>query len=80
MPRLLTDRQADVLRLLCAGVSPAQAGQELGITRKGVDSHLHAIRKRLGVSPLPELCRRGAREVAAASERVVRRSARSDAQ
>jgi len=65
MARRLTDRQAEALRLPCAGRSRAQAARALGIAPKGVDALLHAIRTRLGVAAPDGLCRRGAPDIAA---------------
>jgi DNA-binding CsgD family transcriptional regulator len=68
---LLTDRQAAVLRRLCAGGSAGEVARELGITEEAVRTHLHLIRRRLGAAALPELCRRGGPDVAAAERRAI---------
>ena len=46
---LLTERQLDVLRLMCAGKSNKFIGQELGLAEKTVKGRVTAIFKSLGV-------------------------------
>ena len=47
---VLTDRQSDVLRLLCIGNTNAMISQELGITEGTVKQHVHHLMRRLGVA------------------------------
>ena len=46
---VLTDRQADVLRLIAQGLTNAQIADELFVARRTVDNHVSAILSRLGV-------------------------------
>ena len=50
-----------------------EVAAELGITEKAVRLHLHLIRARLRAKALPELCRRGGPDVAAAERRATDR-------
>jgi DNA-binding CsgD family transcriptional regulator len=74
MPRLLTDRQADVLRLVCAGAMPAAVTAALGIRPVSLYHHRQHIRARLGVRDLAEACTRCPDDLAAAEERAKRRA------
>jgi DNA-binding NarL/FixJ family response regulator len=47
-PRL-TEREGEVLRLLAAGLGPAQIGKELSISPKTVATHVEHIYAKLGV-------------------------------
>lgn len=54
--RLLTDRQADVIWLLCQRRSPRQVAALLGIGVTTVGTYLQNIRSRLGVTQVSEIC------------------------
>ena len=70
MPRVLTDRQADVLRLLCAGMTRAEAAAALGVRPDAVRKYLTDARVRLGTGTPAELCARCPDDLAAAEERA----------
>lgn len=55
--RLLTDRQAEVLRHLCAGLCEDEVAVRLGIQPSTVKLHRQHIRHRVGVTSIEELCR-----------------------
>jgi DNA-binding NarL/FixJ family response regulator len=55
--RLLTDRQADVLRQLCTGLTEEEIAEALGIRPSTVKLHQQHIRQRLGVRTVSDLCR-----------------------
>jgi DNA-binding CsgD family transcriptional regulator len=74
MPRVLTDRQADVLRLVCAGATPAEITAALEIRPITLYHHRQHIRARLGVCDLAEACSRCPDDLAAAEERAKRRA------
>lgn len=78
MPRLLTDRQGDVLRLLCAGMTTRDAARELGIARAVVHQHLGGARARLGPGTPAELCARAPDDIALAERRRRERLAQTD--
>ena len=48
-PRCLTEREVDVMRLVAAGMSVAQAAQSLVVSRETVKKHLANIYAKLGV-------------------------------
>jgi DNA-binding CsgD family transcriptional regulator len=50
----LTARQADTLRCVARGRSPAQAAAEMGIARRTVDKHLQHVYAQLGASSLSQ--------------------------
>src|ERR1700722_16327007 len=50
----LTTRQADTLRCVALGHSPAQAAVEMGIARRTVDKHLQHVYAKLGASSLSQ--------------------------
>lgn len=54
----LTSREADVLRLLCAGCTDEEAGTRLGITPASVRHHARAIQTGLRERSIAALCRR----------------------
>ncbi len=60
--RLLSDRELAVFALIAAGHRPGEIAQELGISRKTVESHSEHIKLKLGYSNAEEL-KRGAREL-----------------
>jgi len=74
MPRVLTDRQGDVLLRLCEGRSEQAIAAEFGITPATVQQHLYLIRHRLGATEFVDLCALGADDVAAAVARAHRRA------
>ena len=74
MPLLLTDRQADVLRLLCAGKTYRQAATALGIARSTLAEYVVNARERLGPGTIPALCARCPDDLAAAAARERRRA------
>ena len=76
MPRLLTDRQADVLLLLCAGMTRRQAAASLGIRPDSVSQLLADARARIGPGTPAELCARCPDDLAAAEARAKRRAER----
>lgn len=45
----LTEREAEVLRLLASGQSQKAVARELGISRKTVEAHIHNAKLRNGV-------------------------------
>jgi DNA-binding NarL/FixJ family response regulator len=77
MARLLTDRQADVLRLLCDGATPPEAAAALGMSVPTLQAYLGGSRLRLHalqVADLPDLCALAAEDVAASADRARRRA------
>ena len=74
MPRLVTDRQADLLYLWGAGMTAAEAARAVGITPASSYDHVVKAKIRLGPSTIDELCERCAADLAAAEERARRRS------
>jgi DNA-binding CsgD family transcriptional regulator len=55
--RKLTQRQTDVLKLLCKGKTSKEIGEALGISPRTVDVHRKDIRRRLNVPTVPDLMR-----------------------
>jgi len=53
----LTDREADVLRLLAAGSTPTEAAAQLHLSVKTVSTHKANLQAKLGVSGTAELVR-----------------------
>lgn len=53
----LTQREAEVLRLLCAGCTDAEVGAELGITPANVRHLTRAIQTGLQERSIAALCR-----------------------
>lgn len=49
MPNALTERQLEVVRLVYAGLSNAEIGDELGISPRTAKAHTDVIRLKLGV-------------------------------
>lgn len=45
----LTQAQATCTYLYAKGMTSAQIGQQIGISRQGVDKHLHASIKKMGI-------------------------------
>ena len=70
MPRVLTDRQIEVLRLRCAGKKSAEVAAELGIALQTVWHHGYQTRLRLGTPVLAEQCRIAAEDIAEAETRA----------
>ena len=54
-PRRPSDREIEVLALLCAGASNDELGVRLGVTEKTVESHLRRLFDRYGVLSRTEL-------------------------
>ena len=54
-PRRPSDREFEVLALLCAGASNDEIGVRLGVTEKTVESHLRRLFDRYGVLSRTEL-------------------------
>ncbi len=54
-PRRPSDREIEVLALLCAGASNDEIGARLGVTEKTVESHLRRLFDRYGVLSRTEL-------------------------
>jgi DNA-binding NarL/FixJ family response regulator len=54
-PRRPSDRELEVLRLLCEGASNDEIGVRLGVTEKTVESHLRRLFDRYGVLSRTEL-------------------------
>lgn len=54
----LSDREAEVARLVCAGQSNAQIGRELGITFRTVENHLRSAYCKVGVHSRTQLVSR----------------------
>jgi DNA-binding CsgD family transcriptional regulator len=77
MPRLLTDRQADALRLVCEGASERTIAEELGIAPATARKLVGLIRQRLQATQPMDLCALGAEDVAASTERALRRTEQS---
>jgi DNA-binding CsgD family transcriptional regulator len=50
LPAALTDREAEVLRLVAQGLTNAQAAERLFLSPRTVDFHLRSIYGKLGVS------------------------------
>lgn len=53
----LTDRQADVLWLICDGKSDHEIAQSLGILLGTARQYRYNILQRLGGSSVPDICR-----------------------
>ena len=73
MPRLLTDRQGDVLMLVCAGRSGRAIAEALRFSPKTVRSYLDQIHRRVRATAAADVCALAAADVAAA---VARRTTR----
>jgi DNA-binding NarL/FixJ family response regulator len=56
-PGGLSGREVDVLRLIAAGLTNAEAAERLYISRRTVDAHVQRIYDKLGVSRRPEAVR-----------------------
>ena len=61
-PRRPSDRELDVLRLVCAGASNDEAAMRLGLSEKTVESHLRRLFDRYGVLSRTELAVLAVRE------------------
>ena len=59
----ITDRQREVLVLVCDGLTNAQIAERLGIATRTVKAHSDALRQKLGVEHKRDLILR-ARELA----------------
>jgi DNA-binding NarL/FixJ family response regulator len=70
MPRLLTDRQADVLTQLCGGASENQIANVLGIPAPEVADLLAQIYARLGTADPVDLCALASGDVAGSVDRM----------
>lgn len=55
--RRLTDRQGQVVRLLCEGKTEQEIADQLGITLMSVKQHRFNALQRLGRIQLTDLCR-----------------------
>jgi DNA-binding NarL/FixJ family response regulator len=55
--RKLTDRQADVLWLICDGRSDQEIARELGILLGTARQYRYNILQRLGGAEMPDICR-----------------------
>jgi DNA-binding NarL/FixJ family response regulator len=53
---LLTDRQADVLWLMCDGWTDQEIAEDLGITPATARQYRSNVRQRLAKVPIPEVC------------------------
>jgi DNA-binding CsgD family transcriptional regulator len=56
LSKLLTDRQTEVLNLLCAGKRDQDVADHLGIALASVRNHMAAIRSRTRRRSIPEIC------------------------
>ena len=74
MPRLLTDRQGDVLVLVCEGRSERAIAEALRLSPKTVRSYLAQIHRRVRATAAADVCALAAEDVAAAVERANRRA------
>ena len=54
-PRRPSDREIEVLTLVCGGASNDEIGAQLGVTEKTVESHLRRLFDRYGVLSRTEL-------------------------
>lgn len=61
-PRRPSDRELDVLQLICAGASNDEAAMRLGLSEKTVESHLRRLFDRYGVLSRTELAVLAVRE------------------
>ena len=61
-PRRPSDRELEVLRLVCAGASNDEVGAALGLSEKTVESHLRRLFDRYGVLSRTELAVLAVRE------------------
>jgi FixJ family two-component response regulator len=52
----LTDRQADVLWLMCDGWTDREIAEDLGITLATARQYRSNVRQRLAKVPIPEIC------------------------
>lgn len=52
---LLSPKERDVLRLIAEGITSNQIADELGISKRTVDSHRHSLMDKLKLKSLPEL-------------------------
>ena len=50
LPAGLSEREAEVLRLVAAGLTNAQVAERLYLSRRTVDAHLTSIFRKLGVN------------------------------
>lgn len=50
VPRELTDRELEILRLLMRGLANAEIARKLGVSTNTVKNHLHSIYRKLGVT------------------------------
>ncbi len=50
LPVRLTEREADVVRLLARGYTYAQAGARLGVSPHTIASHIKKLYRKLGVN------------------------------
>jgi DNA-binding CsgD family transcriptional regulator len=55
--KLLTDRQAEVLTLICSGKRDQEVAEQLGIALASVRNHMAAIRSRTRQRSIPDICR-----------------------
>lgn len=61
-PRRPSDRELEVLHLICAGTSNDEAAMRLGLSEKTVESHLRRLFDRYGVLSRTELAVLAVRE------------------
>jgi DNA-binding NarL/FixJ family response regulator len=75
MPRTLTDRQGDVLLLMCEGRSERAIAEALRLSPRTVRSYLAQIHRRVPATEAADVCAMAAEDVAAAADRAQRRQA-----
>jgi DNA-binding NarL/FixJ family response regulator len=68
--RQLTDRQGEVVRLLCEGKTEHEIAEQFGITLMTVKQHRFNARQRLGRISLIDLCRVAEEETPLAVRRL----------
>ena len=74
MPRLLTDRQGDVLMQSCEGRTEWAIAEALRLSPRTVRSYLAQIHQRVDATEAADVCALAAEDVVAAVERANRRT------